>query len=48
MSFIFFFLGLFSQGFVFVVVSIGAFYAGCPVQPVSLKYPNRLVSKKVV
>ena len=29
-----------------MVVSIGAFYAGCPVQPVSLKYPNRLVSEK--
>lgn len=24
---------------------IGAFYTGCAVQPVVLKYPNRLVSK---
>lgn len=40
--------------FVFLLVSvlilspclslIGAFYAGCAVQPVALKYPNRLVS----
>ena len=30
------------------VVSIGAFYSGCSVQPVALKYPNRLVSEKVV
>ena len=42
----FFFLGLFSQ--VVFVVSIGAFYSGCAVQPVALKYPNRLVSEKVV
>lgn len=43
----FFFLGSIFSGYVFVV-SIGAFYSGCAVQPVALKYPNRLVSEQVV
>lgn len=43
----FFFLGLFSQ-VMFLLCQKGAFYSGCAVQPVALKYPNRLVSEKVV
>ena len=30
-----------------LVFLIGAFYTGCAVQPVALKYPNRLVSDQL-
>ena len=39
-------MSLHSFEFLFPSLSlIGAFYTGCAVQPVVLKYPNRLVSK---